>query len=77
MKMQCKSEEMIITLTLLTLIFISCVDTTTANPESRVAPWVRGASKSTEYGYMFRTLSHYSVRLTEGSILVPYYDAWE
>jgi hypothetical protein len=41
MKIKCKYEEMIITLTLITLNFISCVDTTTANPESRVAPLVR------------------------------------
>jgi hypothetical protein len=71
MKIQCQSEEMIIALTLITLISNSCVDTTTAKPESRVAPLVGGASKSTEYGYLFRIISHYSVRLTEGSILLP------
>jgi len=58
MKIQCKSEEMIITLTHITLIFISCVDTTTTNPELRVAPFVRSAPKSTKYIYFFRVLSH-------------------
>jgi len=52
MKIQCKSEMII------TLIFISRVDTTTANPESRVASFVRDAPKSTEYRYFFRVLSH-------------------
>jgi hypothetical protein len=77
MKIQYKSEEMIITLIFITRICICCLDTATANPESQVVPLVRSASKNTEYGYMFRILSHYSPRLTEGIILVPYYEAWE
>jgi len=58
MNIQCKSEEMKITLTLIIQIFISFLDMTTANLESRVAPFARGAPKSTEYRHLFRVISH-------------------
>jgi hypothetical protein len=64
---------MIITLTLITLNFISCVDMTTANPESRVTPLVRVPPKvqNTDICFeFFYTVLHSSDRRKySGSLL--------